>query len=225
MLLLEEGYQSQINGTNESGASYLDQYPQSIIRYGLAQRFEFDLIGPNYVRAAAPDGKGGLARTQGYSDGGLGIKVEFAPRGRTTVAVDGLYTAPNGSPGFTAGGATETLNLDAGYALSDTVGIGTTLALQSTSGFDAAGNRARYGVFLPSVVVTKQLPRATQLYGEYVYASKLAPDQSGRAFVDGGVQKLLGSRFELDVELGQSLIGDPSKRFHYLGLGFGVRLR
>ncbi len=224
-IVLEEGYQSQINGTNEHGSSYLDEYPQSFIRYGVAPRFEFDLIGPYYNRVAAPDGAGGLTRTQGYSDGGLGVKYEFAPHGKTTIGIDGLYTTPNGTPGFTAGGATETLNLDVAYALTDTVGLGTTLAMQSASGYDAAGRRGRYGLFEPSFVVTKQLSNATQLYGEYVYASKLAPDQGGRAFVDGGIQKLLGTRFELDVELGQSLIGDPALRFHYLGIGFGLQLR
>ncbi len=224
-VVFEEGYQSQVNGTRGSGSSYLDQYPQSFVRFGVAKRFELDLIGPSYNRVAAPDGTGGLARAHGYSDGGLGFKYEFVPAGKTTFAIDGLYTSPNGTPGFTAGGATATVNLDVAYAISGALNVGTTLSAQAASGYDAAGQAARYGLLQPSFVVTDLLPGATQLYGEYVYSSKLAPDQGGRAFLDGGVQKLLGKRFELDVEVGQSLISDPSKRFHYIGVGIGWELR
>ena len=223
-VVFEEGYQNQQQGSG-STASTLIQYPQNFLRIGVKQGFEVDIIGPYFNRLSAPDGTGGTSRTSGYQDGGLGFKYEFAPRGRWTIGVDGLYTFPNGSTGFTAGGATETANFDASYSITPTFGIGTTLAYSSTSGYDAAGKRSRFNVFLPSFVLTTQLNNNYQLYGEYVYASKLAPDQGGRAFFDFGVQHLLGKRFEIDVEQGISVTADPNLKFNYLGVGFGWQLR
>ncbi|MFN2527446.1 MAG: hypothetical protein ABR584_01855 [Candidatus Baltobacteraceae bacterium] len=223
-LVVEEGYQNTQQGSGTT-ASTLIQYPQSFIRYGLKQGFEIDLIGPSFNKLAAPEGAGGLARSSGYSDGGLGIKYEFTPHGRYTVGIDGLYTGANGSPGFTGGGPTQTLNLDVAYSITPTFGIGTTLAYSSTSGFDAAGKKARFSIFLPSFVLTTQLANNYQLYSEYVYASKLAPDVGGRSFFDFGVQKLLGKRFELDIEQGISSTPDSNLKFNYIGVGFGWQIR
>ncbi|HEY8297404.1 MAG TPA: hypothetical protein VIG32_05225 [Candidatus Baltobacteraceae bacterium] len=209
-VLLEVGYQNQETGS-DALASRTSQYPQTFVRAGLSRGVELDVIGPNFA--------GG-----GAYDSGLGLKYELPPSGKFTVAIDGLYTSPNGSPLLTAGNATLTGNLDIAYALDETTGIGTTLALASTGGYAADGTHARYGVFMPSFVVTKQLPNFYQLYGEYVYASRVAPDAGGRAFVDYGVQKLLGPRFEIDAELGNSLTGNPAMRFHYVGFGFGIAL-
>jgi len=223
-LVLEEGYQNTQQGSG-AAASTLIQYPQSFIRYGVKQGFEIDLIGPYFNRLAAPDGAGGLARISGYSDGGLGFKYEFTPHGRFTIGIDGLYMGANGSPGFTSGGPTQTLNLDVAYSITPTFGVGTTLAYSSTSGFDAAGKKSRFNVFLPSFVLTTQLANSYQLYSEYVYASKLARDMGGRGFFDFGVQKLLGKRFELDIEQGISTTPDPNLKFNYIGVGFGWQIR
>lgn len=214
-LVLEEGYQNTQQGSGAAGSTLI-QYPQSFIRYGVKQGFEIDLVGPYFNK---------LARTSGYSDGGVGFKYEFTPRGRFTIGIDGLYTGANGSPGFTSGGPTQTLNLDVAYSITPTFGVGTTLAYLSTSGFDAAGKKSRFNVFLPSFVLTTQLANKYQLYSEYVYASKLAPDMGGRAFFDFGVQKLLGKRFELDIEEGISTTPDPNLKFNYVGIGFGWQIR
>ncbi len=223
-IIFEEGYQVQEQGAGAT-ESIATQYPQSFTRIGVRPGLEVDVIGPYYNTLASPDGKGGLIRTHGYQDSGLGFKYEFIPRGRYTLALDGLYTAPNGSPGYTAGGATETINLDAAFAATSTFGIGTTLAYWSTSGFNTNGKRSRFEVLMPSAVLTKQLKGFYQLYAEYVYVSKLGPDRGGRAFADYGVQHLLSKHLEIDVELGNSITADPNLKFKYLGIGLGVALQ
>ncbi len=223
-ILFEEGYQVQENAAGTGQWSRTVSYPQSFLRYGVSKRFELDLLGPYYNKTLASDGFGAPTANNGYQDGGLGIKFEFAPRGQFIYAIDALYTSPNGTNGFSAGASTETVNFDVAYSVTPTIGLATTFAYSSTSGYDALGSRSRYSVLLPSFVVTSALRGNAQLYAEYVYASKLAPDQGGRAFIDYGIQKQLGTRFELDAELGNSLIGDSSKQFHYLGVGFGVRI-
>lgn len=198
--------------------------PQNFLRVGVAPRFELDVVGPNYVgtRQYAP-GETGSA-TNGVTDSGLGAKYEFTPAGRWLFAIDALDLPPNGSPFLTAGNVTLTGNLDVSYALSPAAGIGTTIAVSSTGGFAPSGVHARYGVTTPSVVLTTQIRHYYQFYAEYVYVSKLAPDLGGRAFLDGGVQKLLGTHTEIDVEYGHSLIGDPALVFRYVGAGLVIQL-
>jgi len=220
----EIGYQNQVTGTGAS-AQILTQYPQTFIRFGLRPRFEFDIIGPNEARQRMLQPNGLVAVSNGAYDSGIGAKYELPPSARYTIGFDGLYTTPNGSLALTAGNATLTGNLDVAYALDASTGIGTTLAFASTGGYAADGSHARYGTFMPSLVVTKQLPGAYQLYAEYVHLSKTEPDRGQRNFVDYGVQKLLGTRTEIDVELGDSITPNPAQRFHYVGFGIGFQLR
>src|SRR3984957_1549736 len=206
--VFELGYQNEVRGTAQAGAVISD-VPQNFLRLGVASRFEFDVIGPNYeaTRSYAPGGAG--TTTHGVTGSGLGVKYELPQAGRWTLAFDGLYTGPNGSPFLTAGNATLTLNFEGSYALSPTTGIGTTIAVSSTGGNEARGH-LQYGVTMPSFVVTTQIPHFYQFYAEYVLVSKVGPDQGARAFTDFGVQKLLGSRTEIDLESGPPFTGMPS---------------
>jgi hypothetical protein len=222
--VFELGYQNQVTGMAAAG-SIQSQVPQNFLRFGIAPRFELDVIGPNYVgtrkfATGTPD-----LVTHGVTDSGLGFKYEFVPSGRLTIAVDGLDTPPTGSSFLTAGNATLTANLDASYSLSSATSIGTTVAVAATGGFTPANGHERYGVTTPSFVITTQIPNYFQFYAEYVYVSKIAPNLNGRAFFDAGVQKLLGTRTEVDVEYGHSLIGDPGLAFSYVGAGVVVQLR
>jgi hypothetical protein len=208
--VFEIGYQNQA-----SDAQRQAQYPQNFLRLGLRPRFELDVIGPNELNQR---------RISGAADSGLGFKYELPPRGRFTIGIDGLYTGPNGNAAFSAGNASLAGNLDVSYNLDPTTAIGTTIALSSTGGYDATGNHGRYGVTTPSFLITKQLRGNYQLYAEYVYPSKLAPDIGGRAFVDYGVQKLLNRKFEIDAELGHSITADRALAFSYIGVGVGIQL-
>ncbi len=215
--VFELGYQNQVNGTPSDG-SVQSQVPQNFLRIGAATRFELDVIGPNYVglRSYAPGSSGSV--THGVTDSGLGFKYQLPPQRRWSVAFDGLYTGPNGSPFLTAGSATIIGNLDASYSLSPATSLGTTIAVASTGQY-AGGVRTQYGVTAPSVVATTQIPNYYQFYAEYVFVSKIAADAGGRAFTDFGIQKLLGTRTEIDVEYGHAFTGDPALRFDYIGAG------
>ena len=222
-VVFEEGYQNQRQGADF--AAGLVQYPQSFTRIGIEQGLEFDVIGPYYNLQSAPNGAGGSVFTRGYQDPGLGLKYELKPFARYIVAFDGLYTAPMGSQGYSAGAPTYVFNADIGYSITPTWGVGTTIAFENLAGVDALGRQKRYGAFMPSVATTKQLNAATQLYAEYVYLNKLGPDQSGRGTVDYGIQRLFGTHVELDAELGSSITADRNLRFHYVGVGFGWQIR
>jgi hypothetical protein len=217
-IVLEEGYQNQA----QSGASpaVAVSYPQGFERFGVVPGLELDAIGPNFNRV-----RSARALETGTSDLGVGFKYEFAQRGRFTYAVDGLFTAASGSNGFTAGGPTQTIDVDVAYAASPSIGIGTTVAGASLAGFSAAGEAGRFGALIPSAVLTAEIPNGYQFYAEVVAQSKLVPDRGGHVFGDFGVQKLLGPYLEVDIEDAQSFTPLNGSRFHYLGIGTGIRLR
>jgi hypothetical protein len=221
--VFELGYQNEVRGKPDKG-SVQSQVPQNFLRLGAASRFEIDVIGPNYegVRTYAPESPG--TTLHGVTDSGLGFKYELPPMGRWTVAFDGLYTGPNGSPSVTAGDATLTSNLDASFSMSPATSIGTTIAVSSTGGF--SGNlHTGYGVTMPSIVLTTQIPHYYQFYTEYVLVSKIGPHLGDRAFTDFGVQKLLGTRTEIDIEYGHAFTGIPVLGFNYIGCGVVLQLR
>jgi hypothetical protein len=223
-VVFELGYQNQVSGTSAAG-SVQSQVPQNFLRVGIVPRFELDVIGPNY-EATRTFAAGGLDRvTHGVTDSGLGMKYEFPLLGRLTYAIDVLDTPPTGSAFLTAGNATLTGNLDLSYALSPATSIGSTIAVAATGGFTPAGTHVRYGVTTPSLVLATQIPNYYQFYAEYVYVSKIAASLGGRAFIDAGVQKLLGTRTEVDIEYGHSLIGDPGLAFSYVGAGVVIQFR
>lgn len=223
-VLFEIGYQQNEVGGSARRGFVQTQYPQNFLRVGIAPRFELDLNGPNEQRQRTFGAGSPNIVSNGAFDTGLGFKYEFAPHGPIAFAIDGLYTPPNGAATLTAGNATYTANLDIAYPLGANTGIATTLAFTSTGGFASNGMHARYGVFSPSVVVTQLLPHAYQPYFEYVYSSRLSPNVGGRAFVDYGVQKLLGADTEIDLELGHALSAIPTLKFNYVGVGFGIEL-
>lgn len=215
--VFELGYQNQVNGTPSNG-SVQSQVPQNFLRIGVAPRFELDVIGPNYVGVRSYQPGTVSTVNHGIADYGAGFKYELPPSERWTIAFDGLYTGPNGSPFLTAGSATITGNLDASYALSPAMAVGTTIAVSSTGAY-VDRVRSQYDVTEPSLVLTTQIPHYYQFYAEYVYVSKIAPNTGGRAFTDFGIQKLLGTRTEIDLEYGHAFTGDPLLRFDYIGSG------
>lgn len=221
-VVFELGYQNEVDGSSERGA-VVSQVLQAFTRVGAGTRFEFDIIGPNYVgvRSYAPGLSG--STQHGVTDSGIGFKYELPPAGRWTVAFDSLYTGPNGSPFLTAGNATLTGNLDASFALSPATAVGTTIAVASTGGY-AGTQHLRYGLTMPSVVVTTQIPNYYQFYAEYVLTTKASPSYGARDFIDFGVQKLLGTRTELDVEYGHAFSGITALKFNYIGSGMVIQL-
>ena len=215
-IVLEEGYQRE----RMDSAQTLTQYPQSFARVSIAPRLEFDVVGPSYNRLETAGSSG----VSGFQDNGAGFKYELPPRGNCTFGFDALYTSPNGAAAFTAGRYTTTANADIGCSVTGSFGIGTTQAFTAAGGPRADGTFARYGLWMPSIVATQQFGGGNQFYVEYVYQSRTAPDAGGRAFVDYGIQHLIGSHVEVDAELGNVLTGNAAQRFTYFGLGFGVQI-
>jgi hypothetical protein len=214
--VLELGYQNEEIGTGARGTSQA-QAPQGFLRYGFAPHVEVDVFGPNTVAQ-----RGYLGSAQGFTDTGIGFKYTLPPSAQWVLGIDVLYIPPNGSPMLTAGTATSIVNFDASYSVTPATSVGTTLSLATTGGFNVAGALVRYGTFTPSGVVVERIDARTQGYFEYVDDSRISPSYGNRAFIDFGVQHVVGNHLEVDAEFGHALTGDPRLRFNYIGAGIGV---
>lgn len=192
------------------------QAPQGFLRFGVADNFELDVIGPNVLWQS--DG----VRSVGLADSGIGFKYSVPPTQRWQLGIDGLYTSPNGARAFTTGNAAYTFNFDTSYGITPNTSVGATLSIGSTGGFGQSGAHVRYGEFMPSFLVIEQINDISQAYIEYVDVSRVSPDVGNRAFFDAGIQYLLTANLELDVEYGRTITGAPALHFDYFGAGFGV---
>lgn len=196
--LVEAGY-SLAAGSDGNLAAY----PQGLLRYGGATNAEFDLIGG------------------GRFDSGFGAKYEWWHDAGRAFATDFLYTLPTGSAALSAGGPTQTLNLDYTMPLSPVVSISSTLGAQSDYANALSGKAGRFFNLLPSVVLSDQWNPRAQAFVEAYAQTRTRPDGGASFGIDAAIQYLIAPQVELDVEAGNS--ATDMSRSHYAGFGFGVR--
>jgi hypothetical protein len=196
--VIEAGY------TNAAAASgLLATYPQGFARFGVSNGLEVDAIAG------------------GRFDSGFGAKYEFWHDGSHALATDFLYTAPTGGKAFTAGGPTQTLNLDYSMPISSRFGLASTLGAQSDYAASLDGASGRFFSMLPSVVLSDQWNPRAQAFIEAYGQTRTRPDGGGQFGWDAALQYLLVPQLEIDVEIGHT--ANDVTRSHYVGFGFGAR--
>jgi hypothetical protein len=205
----------ELGYANQAGGAAQTTYPQGNLRFGVAPGLELDVLGPNYEIAR------GLSTQRGFLDSGIGAKWEAAHDARSALGFDFLYTVPSGAAAFTAGSPTATVNFDYSRSLSQRIGFGTTIGVQSTAAASLAGNVHRFASLVPSVVLTDQFNPRAQLYAEAYGQTKIRPDGGTLFGLDGGLQYLLTPAIEIDVEAGRT--STDLVQAHYVGAGIGVR--
>ena len=204
------------NNVAQSDGSHVAIYPQGFIRFGVARRLEFDIVGPLY---AVQQFQGTVQR--GFLDTGIGAKYEFFQDESSVAAADLLYSMPTGAANFTAGAPIATLNLDYGRALSPVSGFATTIGIQSSYSQDLNGRSARFTSLVPSIAFTTQTNPRTQFYAEAFGQTRIRPDGGTLFGINGGIQYMLLPCLEIDAELGQT--ATDLAHAHYLGFGLGLR--
>jgi hypothetical protein len=199
--LVEFGYE---NTTGAGG--HAAQYPQGFVRFGIAPRWEFDLIGPAYGAQALHG-----ATTSGFFDSGAGAKYEMWHDSERALAMDFLYTAPTGAHAFTAGSSVETMNLDYTMPIAGKFGFASTLGAQN----------GRFFSLLPSAIVTDQWSARAQAFIEAFGQTRVSPDGGSLFGMDAAVQYLLAPNLQIDAEVGRT--ASQGTQLHYAGFGFGVK--
>ena len=181
----------------------LATYPQGFLRFGSARDLELDVIAG------------------GRFDSGFGAKYEFWHDGTHALATDFLYTAPTGAASLTAGGPTQTLNVDYTMPVSSNLSLSSTLGAQSDYASALDGSAGRFFNLLPSAVLSDQWNPRAQAFVEAYRQTRTRPDGGGLFGMDAAFQYLIAPQLEADIEVGRTVT--DVNRSHYVGFGFGVR--
>jgi hypothetical protein len=210
--MIETGYTN--TATVGAGSNSGTNVPQALIKTGIGPRIEFDLLPPSMQKT-----NNGISTLSGTSDIGFGFKALLGYSQRATYGVSVLATLPCGSAAFTSGANTYTLDLNGTYAVNGRFSLFGTAAFNSLAGTDARGNLARFDSFIPSLGATYSLPSNWSLYAEGAMFNPVALGAGNSRLIDYGIAKNVGSRLQLDAEVGNSLNALNASRFHYFGVG------
>lgn len=211
--LIETGYTNTT--TTGQGGGYTASYPQALARFGSGDsHFEYDIIPPsatinNFART----------RMSGTTDFGFGVKSELGYNAKASWGANAFITLPSGSPGFTAGAAQYTGNLNWSYTVNQTIGLSGTLGFNSLAGLNANNQVKRFFSFIPSVVLSVYYPANSYFFAEYTHFSQAGVGLGGRSLFDYGFVHDIGPHLQLDVEAGVQPTTLNGQRLHYIGAG------
>jgi hypothetical protein len=219
--VLEMGYQhAYLRGP---GGGTADNFPEAEVRVGLPGSNEFVLLPSNYNRQRTRAFSGGPEqKTDGLSAVTLGLKHELGYTRHWLGAVEALFTLPSGGSAFGSRGLGAAFNGIVDYAVSDQIGLSLQLGVSSQTDPAFSGGR-RFTSFTSNLVSTWQPMERLQFYGEIYGQTSTGPGEGAGYNADGGVQYLITSSWEVDVEGGVRLVGNLGGFTHYFGTGMGLR--
>lgn len=212
---LETGYTGTV--TTGSAGGITVNYPQAVVRIGIAKHMDLSFTPPSYTRSSF-----GGTIASGSSDMNFGAKWELGYTNRALWGMNVGVTGVTGSPGFTAGGTQYTANFNWSYAVDSVFGVSGTLGFNSLVGTDTAGNYRSYGAFIPSVILTAGLPGPSQAFAEYAYFSHAGPGLGAKSVIDFGYQQAFGDHALFDVEYGFQPTVINGQKVHYIGAGLSL---
>ena len=215
-VLIENGYTNTV--TTGTGGGVTINYPQSLVRVGVAQHMEISFAPPSFERSSL-----GGAIASGSSDMGIGAKWELGYTDSSSWGAGFFITGATGDPAFTAGATQYSGLLNWTYTLDPTFGLSGTVSFNSLAAANAAGQYQQYSAIIPSFVLTASLPgQPSQLFAEYTYYSHAGPGLDNRGLFDFGYVRDFGPRVQFDIEYGTQsplLNGGPT---HYFGAGLSL---
>lgn len=197
------------------GTGTQQNLPDTEIRFGLADYFEFSIITPNYIHQSV-EPKAGFGTTS------LTIKHMIAAEKQWAFSLDMITILPSGSRAFGSqkpGGVFSgilTYNLSSELSVVGMLGIST----QSLAVNDGGQS---FKSINPDVVLSWSKDRIgyyAELYGQ----SKTSPyDGSGYNW-DAGITYLLRKNIEVDLEVGHRISGNLGGFTSYVGTGLAIQL-
>ncbi|HJU19209.1 MAG TPA: hypothetical protein VJ770_22370 [Stellaceae bacterium] len=216
-VVLETGFQRQVSRDALPGT--LTTYPNADVRIGLPRGWELDVLPPNWNIGTGTEASGSLSRVAGFGDVGFGAKYEIGQFHDVLLAIDTVITVPSGANAFRSRGTQAAVNGIFAYSLTPRFGIGGELSVATLTGSSGA-QPGRFTLLTPDLVATYQMPFPLQFYGE-LYGTGDTGGVARNYWFDGGVQYLITSRWEADIEAGVLVHSTRGTASHYFGFGFG----
>ncbi len=199
----------------------LDTLPNMELRWGLSGNSELVWLPPSFQYQSVNAGPGGPPQTlRGFGPTTVGIKHELGYNAHWQWTAEALATLPSGDTTFGSHGLGGALNAIVSYG-SGPLGVSLMVGLTSQTEPTAVGGQ-RFQSFNPDLVVTWQSSARLQFYGEIYGQSNSGYHQGWGSDADGGLQYLVTSDFEVDLEEGVRLQGNLGGFSNYTGVGLGL---
>ena len=210
-ILIELGFERRALLTG----SYLNDYPNTLFRFGLGQDTELFAATPIVIDTHAPP-------LSGYTTFSLGAKHVFLEKNSFVFTLDGAVAPPGGSYyyGFqtTTGGIDGILNYN-----SEPWNINFTFGgvYQSQPYNLPHQNSIAFG---PDLVLSYSLNSDLYVFGEIYGLSKTSPSLGCGFNFNGGLGYAIGRNIMVDIEASSRIVGTLGQFKTYIGFGGAVQL-
>ncbi|MCL9684290.1 transporter [Legionella maioricensis] len=209
-VILESGYED----LTLLGGGRQQNFPEAFLRFGLADRFEFNIFLPNYVHQT-------VLPYKGYDPSTLGVKHEIAASTQWVIAIDGYLILPSGSVNFGSERAGGIFNGLFSYNITSEISLSGMLGLSSqTLSINAGGQR--YNSINPDLVLSWTKEKIS-IYGEIYGQSKTGPQQGSGFITDAGVLYQIKKNIVIDLEAGHRISGVLDGFSYYWGTGISIQ--
>ncbi len=210
--VIVEGGFTQTRARARSGGDITDDFPETILRFGVTPNLELQLGAPNYNAI-----HGGA---RGFGDAIVGAKIKVYERGQTRVSLAPSLTVPFGRRAFRSSNLLPSILLGVDAALGKRAGVSANLIASETQPDSGNGSASHQFTLTPAASISYALtPRLGVFLDGYAIAPRRGPSNSA---VDGGLTYLLRNDLQLDAEYGRGLGGGASPQ-NFFGGGIAVR--
>lgn len=208
-LIIESGY----DYNRLIGQGVQQFLPQTLMRFGLADRFEVNLSPPSYFTQT-------VQPKAGFNGTSFSAKREFISNDTWVVSLNGSVYFPSGSKTFgnekTGGGIAGIASYSINTAWNFTAMLGySDQSLPITSGGQS------YSSVNPDFVLSWGSENIS-LYGEAYGQNKTSPTQPSGWSADVGLIILVKKNIAIDFEIGQRIYGQLNGVSRYYGTGISV---
>jgi hypothetical protein len=187
--------------------------PQALARIGLGRRVELRLGSDGFVAQSLGVGSDG-ARTSGYADAEVGVKVRLVEGvAGFDMAVIPMMSMPTGRTGFSSEGYDPTLKITWAHDLMAGFGLSGNFNFASTT---EAGNRNTERTV--SLSLDHDFGKA---WGAYWESYGTFAGGACACTVNSGITRAVGPNMQADIEVGRGVTSSAPDWF--VGVGFAIR--
>jgi Putative MetA-pathway of phenol degradation len=230
-LQFESGW--TFNGQQASGArSYVYDFPELAMRYGLIDRVEFRMVweGQTYSQNQART-RGPWTSLNGASDMEVGFKWQLFPGDEkrkwipTTALITSIFAPTGGTSPYSSQTVEPYINLIYGWSLTKKLTLGGStgyLGIREQGTPNQLLHSYNYERYQQSIVAFYSITEETTLFYEwYIWTFTNSSNNLPLNYMDGGILYRFTPNIQVDIRAGFGLSGRPNDFF--TGTGFSVR--
>jgi hypothetical protein len=185
-------------------------FPESLIRLGLAPRTEFRMVTPNYIGGISP------ANAMGFGDISLGLKEQLGPLPKAfDLSVIVAVSLPTGASRVSSHGYDPFIKLPWSKELKGGWSIG---GMQSL--FSNTDDGKRNAVWEPTFYLEREITKPWQAFVEY--AGDFAQRGGSKEIAHFGTAYRLTARQQVDFHFGFGV--SRSAPSHFFAIGYSLRV-